>query len=320
MRYLMGVDGGNSKTYTLITDEVGKTMGSGISGGGNYESVGIERASRNIKDSIDKALKEANLQFDDIDFVQYGLAGADGEKGHSIFRDVLGAIPFKRWDLVCDTLEGLRLASPENYGVVLICGSGTNALGRSKDGAIVQTGGFGYLYGDAAGGRFLATETFRAAIRSSEYREVPSLLTKMIPEFLGFTTIHDVVEDFLNRSVTEIPLELTKVLHQAADQGDQLAIRLLVKVGYELGVAANSVIRRLGGFGEEVIPIVLIGSILQKAQNRHLITSLRETVERNNKKIKLVIPQLDPVYGSIFLAMDQLNIKVPSNLYQIQEL
>ncbi|WP_253957805.1 BadF/BadG/BcrA/BcrD ATPase family protein [Metabacillus halosaccharovorans] len=71
MRYLMGVDGGGSKTYTVITDEYGNKVGEGLSGRGNHQVEGIQFAMKNIKESIDIALATAGLQYEDISFTQF---------------------------------------------------------------------------------------------------------------------------------------------------------------------------------------------------------------------------------------------------------
>lgn len=316
MRYLMGVDGGGSKTYTVITDEYGNKVGDGLSGRGNHQVVGIETALMNIKESIDKALACARLTYKDISFTQFGLAGADREKDFSILRPALSTLPFETWDLVCDTFEGLRIGSENNIGVVLVCGSGTNAAGRNKEGKVIQTGGFGYFYGDAAGGTHMAKETFRSAVRSWELREIPSVLTEKVPKFFGFQTMEQHVDDFLDQDIYDVPGELTIVLHEAADEGDLLAIQILRNTGKELGIAANSVIKRLGKFESGIIPVVLVGSVLQKARNQHLLQSLKSTIVSENPNISLIIPDIEPVYGSILLAMDHLGIEAREDVYQ----
>lgn len=316
MRYLMGVDGGGSKTYTVITDEYGNKVGEGLSGRGNHQDVGIETALLNIKNSIEKALTTAGLQYKDISFTQFGLAGADREKDFAILRPALGTLPIKSWDVVCDTFEGLRIGSENNIGVVLVCGSGTNAAGRNKEGKVVQIGGMGYLYGDAAGGTLMARETFRLAVRSWEQREIPSKLTEKVSTFFGFHTIEQLVHDFLDRDINDVPGELTIVLHEAAAEGDHLAIQLLRKTGDELGIAANSVIKRLGNFGSGTIPVVLVGSVLQKGRDQHLIQSLKTKIQSENPTISIIIPDIEPVYGSILLAMDHTGIKTSDEIYQ----
>ncbi|WP_456276592.1 N-acetylglucosamine kinase [Bacillus sp. AK128] len=316
MRYVMGVDGGGSKTFTVICDEDGNRVGQGVSGHGNHQLNGIESAIRNIKDSINQALHSANLDYRDISFVLYGLAGADREKDFSILRPALSRLPFDNWEVVCDTMEGLRTGSSNNVGVVLVCGSGTNAAGRNEQGDVIQTGGFGYFYGDGigVGGYELAKETFRMAVRSWELREPASVLPAMVSKHLGYESMEEVFHDYLDKDINTVPSSLAIVLHQAADCGDQLAISLLERVGKELGLAANSVIKRLGGIETTPIPIVLVGSVVQKGKNEHLLRLLRSTMEQENPRIDIIIPKMEPVYGAIMLAMDHLNLPVTQEM------
>jgi N-acetylglucosamine kinase-like BadF-type ATPase len=314
MRYLMGVDGGGSKTYTVITDQYGNKVGHGLSGRGNHQVHGIQTALTNIIESIENALSSAGLDYKDISFAQFGLAGADREKDFSILRPALNTLPLKSFEVVCDTFEGLRIGSRNNNGVVLVCGSGTNAAGRNKEGNVIQTGGMGYLYGDAAGGTHMAKETFRSAVRSWELREIPSTLTEKVPAFFGFHCMEQLVNDFLDRDIYDVPGELTIVLHEAAVEGDLLAIHILRKTGEELGIAANSVIKRLGGFEGETIPVVLVGSVLQKARNKHLLEAMEATIARENHDISIIIPDMEPVYGAILLAMDYLGIETSEDI------
>ncbi len=314
MPKILGVDGGGSKTYTVICDEKGNRLSTGLSGCGNYQTIGIDNAVANIKESIEKALSDASLTYSDIDFVQYGLAGADRPKDFSIIRKGLQVLPFQSWDVVCDTMEGLRIGAKDNTGVVLICGAGTNAAGRNKGGDVVQTGGFGYLYGDWAGGEQMATETFRAAVRSWERREIPSILTERVPEFFQYEGMEALINDFLDHERSTVPFDLTLLLHEAADSGDQLSISIMEKTGRELGKAALSVIRRLGGFGETV-PIVLTGSVLQKGRNEHLLQALRDELMSENMTFEFIIPVLEPVYGALLLGMDRLKLTVTDDIY-----
>lgn len=316
MRYILGVDGGGSKTYAVVVDQLGNKVGSGVAGCGNHQGPGIEVALRNIVEASDQALNEAGLSREDIDYASFGLAGADREKDFNILRPALATLSYKDWDVVCDTLEGLRTGSADNVGVVLVCGSGTNAMGRNSKGEVVQTGGFGYLFGDTAGGSWMAAETFRAAVRSWEFREEPSILTELVPSALGFQDMETVFNHWLDEDLWNVPQNLTVVLHKAAAEGDGLAIRLLKTTGRELGLAANSVIRRLGGFGNASIPIVLVGSVLQKGKSPHLLQALSDTIEKQNKDFQILIPEMAPVYGAVLLGMDHLSIETGEDIGQ----
>lgn len=315
MTLILGVDGGGSKTRAVVTDNNGNILGEGRAGCGNHQTGGIDAALAEIRAACEQAVRAAGAEPDDIAAVCYGLAGADRDTDFAILRPALATLPYRNWDVVCDTITGLRTGSPDGVGVVLVCGSGTNAAGRNARGEMIQTGGFGYLYGDAAGGACMAVETFRAAVRSWELREMPSRLTRDVPAWFGFETMEQLVNDWLDRAVDRVSPDLTLVLHRAAEAGDELAIRLLADTGHELGLAAASVILRLGGpaaFGDRPISVVLTGSVLQKGRNPHLLAALKETLRsKTGASFDLVIPTIEPVFGAVLLAMDRLGLSAP---------
>jgi len=320
MTYVMGVDGGGSKTHAVITDAKGHVLGVGRSSGCNHQTLGIDSAMRNLKAAVEETLSAARLSCEDLDFVHYALAGADREADFRLLREAIEReLPsIRRWEITSDAMAGLRSGTTDNTGVVLINGSGTNAVGRSKDGRIVQVGGFGYLYGDYAGGEQIAIETFRYAVRSWEQREIPSILTRKVPEFLGYSSMEQMVGDYLDRQVASVPGELTIVLHAAAEEGDELSIRLLKLVGRELGLAASSVIKRMGSFAiDHAIPIVLAGSIFQKGRSSWLLSELKQTVQSEHPDTEFVIPEMEPVYGAVLLAMDGAGIATGGNMLDI---
>lgn len=315
--YILGVDGGGSKTYAVIVNGNGNKISSGISGSSNHQVVGIDKAFGHIKESVDLALQAAGLSYPDIAFTQYGLAGLDRVQDYRIVHPALSRIPFPRWDVVPDTMEGLRTGSIHNVGVVLICGSGTNAAGRNEAGETVQVGGVGYLYGDSLGANYMATTMFRAAVRSWEGREIPSILPEKLLHYFGFPTMEALINDFLDREIQQIREgRLTVSLHEAANEGDLLAIRLLKEAGKELGITGNAVIRKLGGFKGQTVPIVLVGSVIQKGRNPYLLEELRKTLELENLNVELIIPEMAPVYGSILLAMDHLQIPTTAEMHR----
>lgn len=312
---VMGIDGGNSKTYAVVVDERGNRLGAAVTGGGNHQN-GLLEAMQNIRAAGEAAQLAAGMAAKDISFVQYGLAGADREKDFSILRPALSGLPWASWDVVCDTMEGLRTGSPSNVGVVVVCGSGTNCAGRNVDGKTVQTGGFTYLTGDAAGGGYLAIQTFRAAVRSWELREEPTSLREAVPAYLCYNNVEEMWNDYLDRDLQEAPLGLSVVVHQQAEMGDEVSIRILSEMGKELGLAANSVIERLGGFGDMTIPIVLTGSVVQKGRSEHLVSALQTELDRNGRCYEIVIPSIEPVYGAVLLAFDHLGIRTSKDIME----
>ncbi|KPV43938.1 N-acetylglucosamine kinase [Alicyclobacillus ferrooxydans] len=314
MSYFLGVDGGGSKTLAVITDEKGHVLGIGRSEGSNYQSIGIDKATQHIGNAIDCALYDANLIADDITHAVYGLAGADRPKDLAIVLPACRKLPIQSWRVVCDTMIGLRSGSPSFTGIVLVCGSGTNAAGRNKYGDEVQTGGFGYLYGDWAGGGDLARAAFRTAIRSFEGREEYSLLVKLVPEFLGYTDVEHMLNDYLDKEYTNVPRELAIVVHQAANRGDTLSCKILARMGYELGLSAKSVAMRLCDL-DEPLDVVLVGSVIQRGRHPLLIGGIEQVLNDSGFEFRLCIPDIPPVCGAVLLAFDDHGIAIQTSTY-----
>ncbi|GGD86410.1 N-acetylglucosamine kinase [Paenibacillus nasutitermitis] len=307
--YLAGIDGGGSKTFAIVTDERGSVLGSGLSGCGNHQMIGASAAVANMSDALRQALRQAGIREEELEFVQFGLAGADRPFDlEKLQPEIAKQLELRQWAIVCDTMEGLRIGSPAYTGVVLVCGSNTNAAGRNRAGAVVQVGGFDELFGDRAGGYYLARQAFGRTIRSWEGREPYSELIRKVPEGLGFTGMEAMIERYLDDNIAEAPLELALIVHEAAAGGDWLSRELLTEMGLELGKSAATVIRKLGDFDGAAIPVVLTGSILQNGRNPLLLQALMKEAGTEHSNCSFVIPKMAPVFGSVLLAMDRLGI------------
>lgn len=313
--YLAGVDGGGSKTFAIVTDDRGTVLGSGVSGCGNHQIIGAEEAVSNIRSALCGALAQAGISEEQLAFVQFGLAGADRYFDmERLYPEIDKQFSLRKWEVVCDTMEGLRAGSPDNTGVVLVCGSNTNAAGRNRLGETVQVGGFDTLFGDRAGGYYLAAQAFGRAVRCWEGREPYSDLVKRIPAALGFGSFEEMVNRYLDDEIQTAPLELALTVHESAESGDWLSCQLLAEMGKELGKSAAAVIRKLGGFKEEAVPIVLTGSILQSGRNPLLLDALAKETKAEHSFCTLVMPEMAPVFGAVMLAMDRLGIAVTDNM------
>ena len=111
MRYLLAVDGGNSKTLAAVADETGQVLSAALSGGCNYQSCGKQAAARAIGEAVGKALSAAGLER--VDFACYGIAGADRDKDFETIRGLIAPLdPARESVLVNDTLLALRAATP----------------------------------------------------------------------------------------------------------------------------------------------------------------------------------------------------------------
>jgi N-acetylglucosamine kinase-like BadF-type ATPase len=312
LKYYLGVDGGGSKTYTLIIDEQGNVVGKGYSGNGNHQT-GYEEASHNIRESVDMALEQAELVRHQIEFAYFGLAGADRETDYKILRPMIAKLGLPRYDLNCDTMIALRAGTSRPYGVVLICGAGTNSAGVNSQGKFYQCGGFSYLLGDFGGGGYLSVEVFRAVIRSWDGRERETLLTGLLLEDLGYDSVQVMFDDYLDHQKTP-PIRVAKLLFQAAQQGDAVAIRILREQGEEMGKSAQAIIHKLGMAGDS-FDVVLAGSVVTRGNGDFVYTYIEKAVKDVAPGATLVKLQVEPVVGAVWLAVEASGNELPTIVY-----
>ncbi|SFE74417.1 BadF-type ATPase [Paenibacillus catalpae] len=307
----LGIDAGGSKTHALLTDENGRVLGKGSGGNGNHQTA-FEAARTEIDRACAEALRQGGATKEEIDFAYFGLAGADREPDYAILRPMIDSLDFPRHDIACDTMIGMRAGTHQSYGAVIISGTGFNAAARNAKGEELQYGGFGYLFGDGQGsGTDLAIHAFRSAVRSWEGREQPSILTELVPQEMGYSSVQAMYDDALDHGVR--PLEsLSKTMFKAALLGDAVAIRLLEEAGYEHGNAVNALIKRLG-MEQDSFDIVLTGSVLAKGSSPHMINAIRTEVACTAPHAKIVKLTIDPVIGAVMSAMDSSGIQISAD-------
>src|SRR5260370_42446448 len=80
MRYVLGFDGGGTKTECVLMEPEGKIIARGFSGPSNPYRVGVESASREMEKAAECCLQEARVTRNDVAAIGAGLAG-EGKRG-----------------------------------------------------------------------------------------------------------------------------------------------------------------------------------------------------------------------------------------------
>ncbi|MDO3410985.1 BadF/BadG/BcrA/BcrD ATPase family protein [Saccharibacillus sp. CPCC 101409] len=301
MNYYLGVDGGGSKTLVVVCEETGRIVGRAESGCGNHQ-LGADAAERNIRLAVEDALEQAGVSREQVTRSVFGLAGADREADFRILRPMVARMGLDPHLIVCDTVIGLRAGTRRAYGVVAICGTGTNCYGINARGEQLQIGGFGYAFGDFGGGSELAVEAFRAVIRAWEGRQNPTLLTEAVLRQLGLNSEEEMFHRYLDTG-RRIPSVLAKALFEVAEF-DETARTILARQGRELGRTAAAVVRRLD-MERERFDLVLAGSVLTRGDSRYIVPALDEEMRAAAPDYSPAILTMEPVAGALFMAINE---------------
>jgi N-acetylglucosamine kinase-like BadF-type ATPase len=308
MRYFLGVDGGSTKTHTVIADENGRCCAFSKSGSANYQSVGFDKMQHALQQGLDQALAESGLTVAGLSGAGFGLSGYDWPSEEEQFIGIIRQIGLDcPIGLVNDAIPALFAAAEESRGVALVSGTGCNCRGwdpdTEREGRVT---GFGYHMGEYAGAAELVWRAMQVVAFEWTQRGPQTALSTAVMQAVGATSLADLIEGYTKRYY-RIGASFAPLIFQVAEQGDGPARDLIRWAGVELGEMAKAVIRQLA-FEAREFDVVLSGSMF--GGGPLLIEPMWATIRDYAPRARLVPLQTLPVVGAVILGMRQGGLAV----------
>lgn len=303
--YVLGFDGGGTKSIAVVAREDGTVVGIGRSGTSNFQCVGVTEAGRQVDLAIKAALAGAGITPEQISHAAYGVAGADRDADFdTVANYVLPANPAGELLIANDTTIALRAGTKDGVGVALICGTGSNCIGFDAERNQIKVGGLGAFTGDAGGGEDIVSKAIVEAMRGEDGRGPETVLGRELAKALGVEELVDVIAFFYPDHYNPPDLgKLVPIVFKCAAKGDAVALALLNRIGDELGQNAVCACRQLFKKNDP-ITVVLGGSILQKARPPIFWERIAAKLAKNFPKAEVVPLKDEPALGAVFFALD----------------
>lgn len=260
----VGIDGGGTKTHAVIVDASGDPIAESTDGASNPLRVGVETAVSNIIAAIEKAIAVGGRSKSDISAIQCGIAGVRRADLKQIIRDRLSELMrVKDVDVVTDAEIALYGTTLGEEGLVVIAGTGSVCIGQDSSGTIASAGGWGPLAGDEGGGSGIARKALQAVAKASDGRGIQTRLSELAVDYFRAGKLENLSVAIYAPSVDNSRIAgFSKLVVDAAQEGDEVAIRVLDEAARELAQAAVAVIRALG-LGDRRFPIGRVGSVFK---------------------------------------------------------
>ncbi|MEA5596268.1 N-acetylglucosamine kinase [Rivularia sp. UHCC 0363] len=305
MSYVLGIDGGGSKTVCVLMSDQREILGRGEAGSSNYQSVGIEAAKKSIESVINKAIINTdNLQ---IDAICLGLAGVGRSRDIEVVEKIIKDIPIicniKPENIIIshDALIALVGGIGNDVGIVVAAGTGSIVFGRNHQGETKRVGGWGYILGDEGGGYKIAVAGMQAVLKAYDGRAISTSLVEDFQNYLDLNNIEELVEVVYRRGwgVKEIAA-LAPIVDNAAVLGDQVANKIFDDAVEELVKATVTVIDGIFVKGD-FLEVVTTGSVWKsKCKMWERFVSC---INRDFSEVKVVFPRFEAVYGAGLLGL-----------------
>lgn len=306
MRYVVGVDGGGTKTNAVVYGENVGVIGAGTSGPANQRSAGMDTASANIAAAIGSALQAANVTLAQISAIILCLAGFDTDLDLPVPQRAARSLGYTGPTIIENDVVGAWAGATEAQpGLVIIAGTGATGLGMNQHGQLWRTDGWDYILGDAGSGYSIGLAAIRAAMRMLDGRDTPTMLVRELSRIYGANSAEE-----MRRLVDSTPFGKFEIaafaekVSEVAQQGDPVAQAIFAEAGAHLGESATAIIRMLE-MQQDSFPVSTVGSVFKSEP--WVTDPFRRVIREQAPQANFRPPLHPPEVGAALLALRRLD-------------
>lgn len=314
-RYVIGIDGGGTKTAAIIADARGDILAQHVAGPSNFQIIGVEKAAQTIYSLIRECCSSANVRPAAVSAMTIGLTGAGRTADQQRMADSLTKlaaskkVKLKRVQIESDARIALEGAFKGASGIILIAGTGSIAFGKDASGHVHRVGGWGRVLGDEGSGYFIGRHALTAVCRDLDKRSSPTILTKKVAKRFSLKTPTDIItavyKDNFDIST------LAPLVMEAVEERDPAAEEILRLACSELVEHVRALIPKVEPPGADgvknKIPLSFIGGLI--GTDTPLSRMLRRQISESIAYINVIAPMSPPVYGAVVMAMSNQRVR-----------
>ncbi|MDP1676668.1 MAG: BadF/BadG/BcrA/BcrD ATPase family protein [Bacteroidota bacterium] len=308
-KYIIGMDGGGTKTHAIIADANGKILKMHFAGPSNFQIMGVEKAAETIFSLIEICCESVNCEIKNVAAVACGLTGAGriGDQkrmaeGLKKFAESKNA-KLKNIIIESDARIALEGAFKGDAGIILIAGTGSIAFGKDSKGKVHRVGGWGRMLGDEGSGYFIGRLGLTAVTRHIDGRGEKTKLTSMIAKEFGLTDQTAII-DAVYKNNFDIASVAPLVL-KAAEKKDSICFTIVetavIDLAEHIRVAGLKIIPHSAKKVKTKIHVSLIGGLI--ANDTLISRLLKQYLAYNHPNMEIISPMASPAYGAVVMGM-----------------
>lgn len=309
--YVLGVDGGGSKTHLALFDLAGNLVDFEQTGCTNHEILpgAYEEMERVLLSAVNVLLTRNRLAAANLGSAVFGISGVDTAEQHRLITYILQRGGFSDFLLCNDSFLGIKAGSRQGVGICSINGTGCSVSGLDSAGGTVVLGGQGEYTGEPGGGNYLGFQAIRAGYRHLFHMGPETALTGLLMKRFDVPSREEYIET-IRREVSlghQKVGDLAATVFDAACDGDAVAAAILEEMGQAIGVMVGGVIAGLAFDPDKPLDIVLAGSINVKGRHPAARDALRDTVlaASPGRDIRFTSLLQPPVAGAVLWALER---------------
>lgn len=301
MKYLIGMDGGGTKTKCVLTDINLKPVFQTIGGPSNFLVIGVEIVSETILNLVNECVSSQKISVEDIEAVVLGTTGG-GRRNDAellekkIFEDAKQKfISINKFRVESDARIALEGSFSGKAGSILIAGTGSIMFGKDNAGEIHRVGGFGRFIGDEGSGYRIGRIGLNAVARYFDGRSKSTKIADLLEQEFSISSSEELITEVYRNNFNIAAV--APLVFDAAESGDVTAQRILEDEADELLLHVSSMKTKLK---VELLKVSLIGSLLTTPN--YFSYLFNEKVIRRFNDVQIKEAEYSPEFGAALMA------------------
>jgi len=296
-KYVIGIDGGGTKTIGAIANLEGKILREIEIGSTNPNKIGFEKAILNLRKLISRISKNKKIKI-----TYLGLAGGlerDEEKRERIRKELQKFFKFPIF-VDGDQKIAFRAGTNEKNGIVVIAGTGAIAMGLRGE-KVAISGGWDWLIGDQGSAFWVGKKVLEEIGKALDGRRKDFELRKFIFKKLRIKKEVDLYNNFYCEDFVTKVASISKFVDQFSKKGDKFSKEILIEAAKEVSKMTISVIKKLN-FEKEKFPVVFVGGMFKSEIFRE---EIKKEIKKFARKANFIVLKKKPVVGAVKLAIEK---------------
>jgi glucosamine kinase len=314
MSLYLAIDAGGTKTRCVLADET-RTLAQAATGTVKLMRVAEAEATLRLHAMLAEAATTAGVSLADVDHTCFGLAGSRSESVQQWARKAIAEAGVGGQLAMCGDEEiALDAAFHGGPGILVIAGTGSNAICRAADGQLYGAGGWGPVLGDEGSGYWIGLEAIRAALRAHDEaarNSAAQALLREVEQAFGLASLGELIalgnlRVASNEARPPDFASLVPVIAALAARGNMLALEVLERAGEELASLVTLLLERTRAAGANPantsagIQAAFTGGVL--AEISLVRESFAAALGTNVPGVTVREPAVDPLAGALWRA------------------
>ena len=297
--YLLGFDGGGTKTEAVLADRSGRVIARASAGPSNPLRAGYARAWFALSEAGDRVLAKAKIHAEHLRAVCAGLGGA-GRHGvvQRVGAFLEGSYPNATIRVTTDLEVALEAGFGTAAGMILLAGTGSAAFGRDAAGRTTRAGGLGPWVSDEGGAFDIGRRAVRAVALSNEHRGPATALSDRLFE-VHRCSHWDSLADQILKNPDDVFPKTFPLVAELADTGDAVSCEIMMDAATALADLAVAVAHELGWRGSDFL-LAKMGGV--HGRSKFLDKAIETELDRHVPRACVVRAEISPAEAAVRMA------------------